>query len=332
VQVWAVMTIFNKPIAYALFLSCSQLSHAYIPPPPLSANTYANGEAGQSYFSNYTIMETDSLIDISINIKNGRVLPGYVSYLGRGRDDMRGLRLRYNDHSRSDTIWGVNSWSAVVLNGNQSNTFRGEVEVYGSGSILTLFKGYNATAIQGDVYLHHGGGLSFWLGGDQIADSSTIRMDKGNINLAGDMGHISEKIHKIEILGDSLIRFSEYRSGFHHLFLDDLEIKYDAELWLVNWRWNADYLLVRKDSKHLDDALRKIRFKDHREPMASIREYNSEYWEIIPGFPEPATYGAVLGAVGTGLVFFRRCSRSISPQIHYLVRRRRRRARAAFAR
>jgi len=63
-----------------------------------------------------------------------------------------------------------------------------------------------------------------------------------------------------------------------------------------------DYLLVRKDSRHLYDALSPIRL----EGRAEHRAWVADYWQVIPAFSEPATYGAILGAVGFGLFVWRK--------------------------
>jgi len=52
--------------------------------------------------------------------------------------------------------------------------------------------------------------------------------------------------------------------------------------------------------------LNRIRFQGWA-PGAKLINYDANNWEIVPmGSPEPATYGAILGALGLGLVVWRK--------------------------
>jgi len=62
---------------------------------------------------------------------------------------------------------------------------------------------------------------------------------------------------------------------------------------------------VRKDNKHLADALQKITIDGWGENQAYLKDYDKDYWSIEAA-PEPSTYGAILAAVGLGLVVWRR--------------------------
>jgi len=196
-----------------------------------------------------------------------------------------------------------NNWNAVILGGSLSNTFTGETRISGKGTILSLNKINGATAIKGDTFLETGTGLSFWRG-DQIADSAAVMMGKeSSINLHG-APH--ERLHKIVVEGDSEIRFGQ-ESGVwsHRFFLDDLLVKEGSTLKITEWKQMHDYLLVRKDSRHLYDALSRIKFEGREEHRAWVSDYDADYWQVIPAFPEPATYGAILGAMGLGCFVWR---------------------------
>jgi len=57
--------------------------------------------------------------------------------------------------------------------------------------------------------------------------------------------------------------------------------------------------------------LQNIRFEGYENFPVIIRKYDAHYWEITPfgtltPFPEPTTYGAILGAAAIGLVIWRR--------------------------
>jgi len=86
-------------------------------------------------------------------------------------------------------------------------------------------------------------------------------------------------------------------------------VKEGSFLELEDWEFGyGSQLLVRKDSTHLKDSLGRIEFKEYLGYRGGLKEYNRDYWEIIPAFPEPSAYGAVFGAVGIGLAAWRRRS------------------------
>jgi len=83
----------------------------------------------------------------------------------------------------------------------------------------------------------------------------------------------------------------------------------NMELWIKNWFEYEDYFLIRRgDAQWLsymqEDVLPYITFEGY-ERGARIRYYDERFMEIVP-FPEPATYGAILGAAGLGLVLLRK--------------------------
>jgi len=118
---------------------------------------------------------------------------------------------------------------------------------------------------------------------------------ESSINLHG-ADH--ERLHKIVVEGNSVIRFGK-ESGVwsHHFLLDDLFVKEGGTLKITEWREGIDYLLVRKNSRHLYDVLGRIKFEGRAEHRAWVKDYDKDYWQVIPAFPEPGTYGALFGAV-----------------------------------
>jgi len=83
-------------------------------------------------------------------------------------------------------------------------------------------------------------------------------------------------------------------------------IEYGSVLHIKYFHEGLAWLLVRKASEHLQDSLHRIKFDGRREPEASLKDYNADYWQVIPGFPEPATYGAIFTGGAIGLVFWRK--------------------------
>jgi len=206
--------------------------------------------------------------------------------------------------------------SHIDLTGNESNTFTGHVNISGHAGAL-LYKSNGATAIQGDITVSDNGYLG--LGAShQIADSSTVRLN-GNRGTAELLFHpihnseISEKFHKLIVNEKGLINFYFHWQvpgaphGTRYLYLDDLEVTTGGELLIDEWSLGRDYLLVKKGSIHLQDSLKRIRFSGKPAGWhGGIKEYNKDYWQLVPDLPEPTTYGVFLGAASLMLWFCRR--------------------------
>jgi len=198
----------------------------------------------------------------------------------------------------------------VFLRGNISNTFTGVTEVI-DGNLLHLNKSNGATAIQGDIVVKTGAYVLLWQS-NQIADTSTVTLD-GREEMVGFLFdqmryEMSEKFHKLVVIRQGLLAFHR-KPNKRTLFLDDILIEEGGILYIRDWVDEGTKLLVRKDSEHLQDALHRIKFEGLREPKASIKDYDANYWEVGPGFPEPASYGAILVGVVGFVVRRRRRSR-----------------------
>jgi len=80
-------------------------------------------------------------------------------------------------------------------------------------------------------------------------------------------------------------------------------------LFIRHWEDKRDFLLVRHNSPNINtinaEFLSRIWFEGYDGPGAQWVYWSDEYWEIKP-FPEPSTYGAILGVLGLGLVTWRR--------------------------
>jgi len=89
------------------------------------------------------------------------------------------------------------------------------------------------------------------------------------------------------------------QANLQDTFLDDLQVEYRGVLRIADWIDGVTRLLVRKDSAHLSESLNRISFDHNKAKKAGLREYNKDYWEIGPEFPEPTPHGAILvGIVG----------------------------------
>jgi len=126
---------------------------------------------------------------------------------------------------------------------------------------------------------------------------------------------ITQHVHKVIVEGSAIFSFGAHGvAGQRFLILDDLVIALGRDF-TISWYFSDTHLLVRKDSKHLSESLNRIRFSQHPGKPAGIKEYNSDYYEIGPGFPEPATYGALLAAAGLGLWTWRKRRNHTHPAV-----------------
>jgi len=205
-----------------------------------------------------------------------------------------------------------NAYAAVVyIQGSESNTFTGDVVVAGSSNYLALGKTNGAIAIRGNISVGQGkGGILRFDEGGQVSRNTTITLNSGTIYMSEGKQAVMETAFKSLIVeGRGAISFGS--SGWHkakrYIYLDELVIEGKGYLDVVEWAPERDYILVRKtmDKAALDAALAKIHFKGWAPGRTHLEDYNKDFWEIS-GLPEPAAYGAVLGAVGLACWQWRR--------------------------
>jgi len=94
------------------------------------------------------------------------------------------------------------------------------------------------------------------------------------------------------------------------LYLDQLFFNdTNARLIIRNWNDQADFLLVKKiwGNVNVPPILSQIHFEGYGPAKWHWHDLNGygDYWQITP-LPEPATYGAISGAVGLGLLRWRK--------------------------
>jgi len=98
------------------------------------------------------------------------------------------------------------------------------------------------------------------------------------------------------------------------LWIDSLSFSGpDAILFMRNWYEYEDIFLVRKVYNGVtfnDAVLPRIIFDGYQNYETTYRQWDKDYWQITPfahsAVPEPSTWGALLGALGTGLYLLRR--------------------------
>jgi len=214
-----------------------------------------------------------------------------------------------NHQSVGLTIFGPGN-GAVQLTGNQSNTFTGNVRITGSHVGLVLRKSNGAIAVRSDLYVEDQALLRF-AQSNQIIKTSKVTLAKNGrlqvLDIFG--GNISNTFRSLSIVDNGILDFN-HREGSsqnseYHIYLEDLIIGEGRHLEIQDWQDGRDFLLVKKTSMHLADALKSINFSGYDPNNIHLEDFNSEYWAISAA-PEPATYSVILGAVGIGLWGWRR--------------------------
>ncbi|WP_156469213.1 PEP-CTERM sorting domain-containing protein [Cephaloticoccus primus] len=119
---------------------------------------------------------------------------------------------------------------------------------------------------------------------------------------------ITNTIHQIRVEKYGIVNFgrpSLRGDAQRFLYLDDLIISDGGTLAVRYWKEGRDFLLVRKDSAHLNDALKKMEFEGYDRNAIHLVNYNKDYWSIS-STPEPSTCGAIFGVLGLGVSVCRR--------------------------
>jgi len=269
----------------------------------VTSKIYTSAGVRAKIYGDGVLTSSSGILDISVG---GESLSGtnenlYIQTViaNNGRTEV-GLRLAGNN----------GPWSAVILGGNRSNTFSGNVDISGKSTTLTLNKEGGATAIRGNIVVRDNAKLTLWRG-NQIADTSTVRLADSifqfaalDLILAQDL---SESFHRLIVGGESILEYTGTRSGRRFIYLDDLSISNNGRLLVAAWKEGKEYLLVRKNSKHLYASLSRIKFGGFPAGWhGGLKDFNKDYWQIIPGLPEPSTYGAIFASGVLGLALWQR--------------------------
>jgi len=122
-------------------------------------------------------------------------------------------------------------------------------------------------------------------------------------------GSTEQQFHEFKVEGRGIIDFVNGTAGApNRLVIEEFFLADDATLFIHNWEDQADLLLVRYTQSNINrinaDFLARIKFEGYTDPAVWVY-WSSDYWEIRP-MPEPTTYGAILGAVGLGLITWRK--------------------------
>ncbi|KXU35424.1 hypothetical protein AXK11_06490 [Cephaloticoccus primus] len=197
----------------------------------------------------------------------------------------------------------------VALDGDCSNTYTGDTIVDGAYNVLYLRKESGATAIAGNIYITNRSAVSMFFS-NQISDSSKVVLsNRATFMFSTSPGERIERIRELIVeKGVGIFSFGHLEESINDkrtLILDDLNINNGASLRIMRWEEGRDFLLVRKNSKHLADAMKKITIDGWAKNQVYLKDYDKDYWSIEAA-PEPATYGALLSGLGLGLAVWRK--------------------------
>jgi len=124
-----------------------------------------------------------------------------------------------------------------------------------------------------------------------------------------DIKQIINVFDKITIEESGVINFGNYSNSRNTILFNDLLVAGNGKLTIKNWKDTRDYLLVRKSSSNTQGSLRNIQFEGYDPRSMQLLDFDSDYWQLT-AIPEPATYGALFGAIGISLVGWRKKRRS----------------------
>jgi len=207
---------------------------------------------------------------------------------------------------------------AMTFDGKTSNSYTGSTSL--SGHVyLGLNKIGGAIAVRGDINIKDSAAVNIF-SDEQISQRSRVLLSRGGTIAfwGGGAGQANIKESFRELCIESGLGVMHFNSepttvhGTRMFILEDLIVTAGNELLVLEWAYSRDYILVRKDSAHLQDSLGRIRFEGRLERYAGLQHYDKDYWQIIPAFPEPTTYGAILGVVALGLFACRRKNSRVS--------------------
>jgi len=210
----------------------------------------------------------------------------------------------------------------VEFEGNTSNTFTGDTTIIGNVGLYLIKRG-GGIGISGNLNIRDGASVGIY-DHEQIANHVRASLiSRGKVSTLKFGGSIypgrtlNETIHELVVEGNGAIDFGSTDSDSVHgprfLYLDDLIIGNGSTLQILGWRDKRDYLLVRKNSWNLEDALKKIEFDGYNRNNIHKEDFNRDYWAISAA-PEPSTYGILLIAIAAALPLLRnrlRCTSTL---------------------
>jgi len=200
-------------------------------------------------------------------------------------------------------------YRGIGLSGTYSNTFTGDLNVAGYVR-LDLYKTGGATSVLGRLNIREGATAASFYGGQIGRNVRVLLQSKGKFELRGEYeNNITEKFNQLVVDGEGVVSFFEGGKGSSHgireIILDDLDVMQGSHLLVKEWKDGRDRLLVRKDSAHVRESLKRVEFESHDTRTVNLRDYDKDYWELYALVPESSSYGVFFGMAALLLGVFR---------------------------
>jgi len=217
--------------------------------------------SGGSEIIGGTITSQSGFISIDSEVDMNSNLYIYSTIRNYGQSNT-GLIIR-SDYNRK---------TYVALSGSQANTYTGATSVSGSQTELNLQK--SNAAVSGDLTIRDSA-LVKTHARNQIKRRSTVSLISytGNASplrfVSRNYGNrnLQENIKCLVVEGKGVIDFgtedSKTSHGIRYFYIDDLQVNSSGHLKILAWEEGRDHLLVRKDSKHLHDSLKRLAFEGY---------------------------------------------------------------------
>jgi len=236
--------------------------------------------------------------------------------------------------------------SLILSSGNYETGHTNELaSIYIHEGELSL-DGWARIATTGTIYVGDGGhnaALVLENTWDWEPGDTPILSGKRDVRLRGShdenttaklslVGNHDLRLNHLSIEGNSILEFRiRGNGGLSKIYSEVFSITPTGRLLVRGWiqkegsndggdnmlGYRFTHILVRKTSPGLDDYLRQVWFEDYGSAKKINWAEDDRYWEIVPGgftpwgedcpeCPEPSTYGAILVAMGAGLVVWRK--------------------------
>jgi len=254
----------------------------------LSIHNITTAQNRPLYIHSYNHSSTAYAPTLSLggNYDTVKIGPGAVR-LGTRFANVLGARSLYV-YEGLVALYGFNNSGSITIGDGSAK--RAELQITGAGNLPNK----QSVTLHGTPY---GRGAAF---GPNEPQAILTLKDTSNLSLS-----------ELKVIDRGTIQF-EYSHSPSYLFLDKLIFNNtSAQLFVRGWQEYESYLLVKKTA-FVASLLKQIYFDGYSPDFPLLNEdYNADYYQITPfatitGAPEPATYGAILGAVGFALVAWRR--------------------------
>ncbi len=216
----------------------------------------------------------------------------------------------------------------LTLSGTSANTYTGTTTV--NAGTLVLDKSDNVNALAGDLVIGDGRGIDTVRldSNEQILDSASVSLVGGKSGNSANVARLEmngasalgdpagkESFATLNVSGSSVLDFSDGTvCSPSYLYVDVLNVLSGALLTIEDWIEATDYFLVKKtslDSSTEQAQLARVVF-DGYGGSASWKDYDSDYYQIVPysPVPEPSSFGLLTFGSLTAFAAFRRPRRS----------------------